>query len=59
MMPFCFADFILALVPANIDPSSLTVMVAFAVGGILGDGEWKAFRILEICLDNVIAMDAC
>ncbi|KAJ6257946.1 Zinc transporter [Drechslerella dactyloides] len=30
-------NFILALVPANIDPSSLTVMVAFAVGGLLGD----------------------
>ncbi|KAK6507270.1 hypothetical protein TWF481_005718 [Arthrobotrys musiformis] len=30
-------NFILALVPANIDPASLTVMVAFAVGGLLGD----------------------
>ncbi|KAF3933171.1 hypothetical protein ABW19_dt0208881 [Dactylella cylindrospora] len=30
-------NFILALVPANIDPSSLSVMVAFAVGGLLGD----------------------
>lgn len=27
----------MALVPTNIDPSSLSVMVAFAVGGLLGD----------------------
>ena len=32
-----FLDFILALCPPNIDPSSLSVMVAFAVGGLLGD----------------------
>lgn len=30
-------NFLLALCPTNIDPSSLSVMVAFAVGGILGD----------------------
>jgi zinc transporter 7 len=30
-------NFLLALVPTNIDPSSLSVMVAFAVGGLLGD----------------------
>ncbi|MCJ1254955.1 hypothetical protein MMC24_002771 [Lignoscripta atroalba] len=30
-------DFLLALCPPNIDPSSLSVMVAFAVGGLLGD----------------------
>lgn len=30
-------DFLLALCPADIDPSSLSVMVAFAVGGLLGD----------------------
>ena len=32
-----FLDFLLALCPPNIDPSSLSVMVAFAVGGLLGD----------------------
>ena len=31
------ADFLLALCPPNINPSSLTIMVAFAVGGLLGD----------------------
>ena len=31
------SDFLLALCPPNIDPSSLSVMVAFAVGGLLGD----------------------
>lgn len=30
-------DFLLALCPPNIDPSSLSVMIAFAVGGLLGD----------------------
>ncbi|KAF2835424.1 Zinc/iron permease [Patellaria atrata CBS 101060] len=30
-------NFLLALCPPDIDPSSLSVMVAFAVGGILGD----------------------
>lgn len=30
-------NFLLALCPANIDPSSLTIMVAFAVGGLMGD----------------------
>ncbi|KAF8545400.1 ZIP zinc transporter-domain-containing protein [Trichophaea hybrida] len=30
-------NFLLALCPADIDPSSLSVMVAFAVGGLLGD----------------------
>ncbi|KAI4603352.1 hypothetical protein KJ359_006145 [Pestalotiopsis sp. 9143b] len=30
-------NFLLALCPPNIDPSSLNVMVAFAVGGLMGD----------------------
>lgn len=30
-------NFLLALCPPNIDPASLNVMVAFAVGGLLGD----------------------
>ena len=30
-------DLLLALCPPNINPSSLTIMVAFAVGGLLGD----------------------
>ncbi|KAJ5555351.1 Zinc/iron permease, partial [Penicillium sp. DV-2018c] len=30
-------NFLLTLCPPNIDPSSLSVMVAFAVGGLLGD----------------------
>lgn len=30
-------NFLLALCPPNIDPASLTIMVAFAVGGLLGD----------------------
>lgn len=30
-------NFLLALCPPNIDPSSLSIMVAFAVGGLLGD----------------------
>ncbi|KAA8907550.1 ZIP zinc transporter [Sphaerosporella brunnea] len=30
-------NFLLALCPADIDPASLSVMVAFAVGGLLGD----------------------
>ncbi|KAI1503061.1 ZIP zinc transporter [Biscogniauxia marginata] len=30
-------NFLLALCPTNIDPSSLSIMVAFAVGGLLGD----------------------
>ncbi|POS73470.1 ZIP Zinc transporter [Diaporthe helianthi] len=30
-------NFILALCPPNIDPSSLSIMVAFAVGGLMGD----------------------
>ncbi|KAI5820313.1 ZIP zinc transporter-domain-containing protein [Pyronema omphalodes] len=30
-------NFLLALCPSNIDPSSLSVMVAFAIGGLLGD----------------------
>ena len=32
-----YLDFLLALCPPDIDPSSLRVMVAFAVGGLLGD----------------------
>jgi hypothetical protein len=30
-------NFFLALVPPNIDPHSLNTLVAFAVGGLLGD----------------------
>ncbi|KAI1264228.1 putative ZIP zinc transporter [Xylariaceae sp. FL1019] len=30
-------NFLLALCPTNIDPASLSVMVAFAVGGLMGD----------------------
>ena len=30
-------NFLLALCPPNINPASLTIMVAFAVGGLLGD----------------------
>ncbi|KAK5170170.1 uncharacterized protein LTR77_004755 [Saxophila tyrrhenica] len=30
-------NFLLALVPTDVDPSSLIIMVAFAVGGLLGD----------------------
>jgi solute carrier family 39 (zinc transporter), member 7 len=30
-------NFLLALVPTDVDPSSLNIMVAFAVGGLLGD----------------------
>lgn len=30
-------NFLLALCPPNIDPASLSIMVAFAVGGLLGD----------------------
>ncbi|KKA28232.1 hypothetical protein TD95_002416 [Thielaviopsis punctulata] len=30
-------NFLLALCPPNIDPASLTIMVAFAVGGLMGD----------------------
>ncbi|KAL2888572.1 ZIP Zinc transporter [Ceratocystis lukuohia] len=30
-------NFLLALCPPNIDPDSLTIMVAFAVGGLMGD----------------------
>ena len=30
-------NFLLALCPPDIDPNSLSVMVAFAVGGLLGD----------------------
>lgn len=30
-------NFLLALCPTDIDPASLSVMVAFAVGGLLGD----------------------
>ncbi|KAK4145823.1 ZIP zinc transporter-domain-containing protein [Dichotomopilus funicola] len=30
-------NFLLALCPTNIDPASLSIMVAFAVGGLLGD----------------------
>ena len=40
LSPFANAtllDFLLALCPPNIDPSSLSIMVAFAVGGLLGD----------------------
>lgn len=30
-------NFILLLVPANLEPSSLNTMIAFATGGLLGD----------------------
>jgi zinc transporter 7 len=30
-------NFLLALCPPNIDPSSLSIMVSFAVGGLMGD----------------------
>ncbi|MCJ1442420.1 MAG: hypothetical protein MMC23_002914 [Stictis urceolatum] len=30
-------NFLLALCPPNVDPNSLSIMVAFAVGGLLGD----------------------
>jgi len=44
-------NLILALVPANVDPSSLNIMVAFAVGGLLGD---TLFHLLpEIFLGEV------
>jgi zinc transporter 7 len=44
-------NFLLALCPPNIDPSSLNVMVAFAVGGLLGD---TFFHLLpEIFLGEV------
>lgn len=44
-------NFLLALCPPNIDPASLSVMVAFAVGGLLGD---TLFHLLpEIFLGEV------
>ncbi|EME49411.1 hypothetical protein DOTSEDRAFT_84808 [Dothistroma septosporum NZE10] len=44
-------NFLLALCPTNIDPSSLNTMVAFAVGGLLGD---TLFHLLpEIFLGEV------
>nr|OQO32241.1 hypothetical protein B0A51_00489 [Rachicladosporium sp. CCFEE 5018] len=44
-------NFLLALVPTNFDPSSLNIMVAFAVGGLLGD---TLFHLLpEIFLGEV------
>ncbi|KXS96760.1 hypothetical protein AC578_5336 [Pseudocercospora eumusae] len=44
-------NFLLALCPPNIDPASLNVMVAFAVGGLLGD---TLFHLLpEIFLGEV------
>jgi zinc transporter 7 len=44
-------NFLLALCPPNIDPSSLNIMVAFAVGGLLGD---TFFHLLpEIFLGEV------
>lgn len=44
-------NFLLALCPTDIDPSSLNVMVAFAVGGLLGD---TLFHLLpEIFLGEV------
>jgi zinc transporter 7 len=45
-------NFLLALCPPNIDPSSLSVMVAFAVGGLLGD---TLFHLLpEIFLGEAV-----
>lgn len=44
-------NFLLALCPPNIDPANLSVMVAFAVGGLLGD---TLFHLLpEIFLGEV------
>ena len=44
-------NFLLALCPTNVDPSSLNIMVAFAVGGLLGD---TLFHLLpEIFLGEV------
>ena len=44
-------NFLLALCPPNIDPSSLSLMVAFAVGGLMGD---TIFHLLpEIFLGEV------
>jgi solute carrier family 39 (zinc transporter), member 7 len=44
-------NFLLALCPPDIDPSSLNIMVAFAVGGLLGD---TLFHLLpEIFLGEV------
>lgn len=44
-------NFLLALVPTNVDPSSLNTMVAFAIGGLLGD---TLFHLLpEIFLGEV------
>lgn len=44
-------NFLLALCPTDIDPSSLNIMVAFAVGGLLGD---TLFHLLpEIFLGEV------
>lgn len=56
-------NFLLALCPPNIDPASLTVMVAFAVGGLLGDtlfhllpeiflGEDEPDRVSFVQVDN-------
>ena len=58
-----YADFLLALCPPNIDPASLTVMVAFAVGGLLGDtlfhllpeiflGEDSQDKVRFVMVDN-------
>lgn len=44
-------NFLLALCPPNIDPNNLSIMVAFAVGGLLGD---TLFHLLpEIFLGEV------
>ena len=37
LLTLALLDFLLALCPPNINPSSLSIMVAFAVGGLLGD----------------------
>jgi len=36
-MPNRFPNFILALVPTELDPTQLNTMIAFATGGLLGD----------------------
>jgi zinc transporter 7 len=46
-------NFLLALCPTNIDPSSLSVMVAFAVGGLLGDTLFHLLPEIFVGEDSV------
>jgi len=46
------SDFLLALCPPDIDPSSLSVMVAFAVGGLLGDTLFHLLPEIFLGEDN-------